>query len=167
MLVWPLGVAKQRLKALPEAPAEKKSKALVANREVLLLLFFLVGFVALGGEVLWTRYLGLFVHTTAYTYTITLSVVLLGIVLGSFVASRWFDRSKIRGRYLGALQVLIGLSILVLMLLPATFWIERSGEPWIVFFYSCLPPFSRAQPSRWPFACVSRTHGTQVSVPEP
>ncbi len=138
-LVWPLGVAKRRLEAIPPVAARGVGKQGKNRGIVLLLLFFFVGFVALGGEVLWTRYLGLFVHTTAYTYTITLSVVLLGIVLGSFVAGRWFDRSKIRGRYLGALQVFTGLLLLALMMLPAEFWIQRAGEPWIIFLL-LLPP---------------------------
>jgi spermidine synthase len=138
-LVWPLGVAKRRLEAIPPVAAEETRKQGNRRGIVLLLLFFLVGVVALGGEVLWTRYLGLFVHATTYTYTITLSVVLLGIVLGSFVAGRWFDRTKIRGRYLGALQGVTGLSLLVLMMLPAAFWIQRAGEPWIVFLL-LLPP---------------------------
>ena len=132
-LVWPLAVARRRLEAIPaDRPAKPKARGKDPGW-VLLLLFFLVGFVALGGEVLWTRYLGLFVHATAYTYTITLSVVLLGIVIGSFVASRWFDRQSIRAPALGVLQVLSGLSLLALMMLPAPFWIDRAGEPYVVF----------------------------------
>ena len=71
-------------------------------------LFFAVGFVALGSEVLWTRYLGLLIANTVYTYTLTLTVVLVGLVLGSVLASLFFDRTIHRARYFGGLQVLLG-----------------------------------------------------------
>jgi spermidine synthase len=102
-------------------------------------LFFGVGFTALGGEVLWTRYLGLFLANTVYTYTITLSVVLIGLVLGSVLASRFFDATTSSARYFGALQVLAGLIVLSLMMLPPDTWRHLGGAWWV---YACLllPP---------------------------
>ena len=61
---------------------------------VLAWLFFGVGFVALAHEVLWTRYLSLWMPNTVSTYTLTLSVVLLGIVLGSLLAAVVSDQLR-------------------------------------------------------------------------
>lgn len=107
--------------------------------QVMPALFFAVGFAALGGEVLWTRYLGLLVNNTVYTYTMTLTAALIGIALGSFFAARFFDRSSQRARFFGALQVLSGLAVLILMIQPPDFW--RAGwqrlTPWGVFSAPC------------------------------
>ncbi len=102
-------------------------------------LFFAVGFVALGSEVLWTRYLGLLIANTVYTYTLTLAVVLVGLVLGSVIASLFFDRTGHRARYFGGLQVLLGLVVLVLMMLPSDIW-RRLGEEWWIYAVLLLPP---------------------------
>ena len=114
-------------------------------------LFFAVGFAALGGEVLWTRYLGLLVNNTVYTYTMTLTAVLIGIALGSFFAARFFDRSSQRARFFGALQVLSGLEVLILMIQPPDFW-RAIGDLWI-YGVLILPPAVLAGP-RFPSLCA-------------
>ena len=111
----------------PEAESPTSSRVLIA------LLFFSVGFVALGGEVLWTRYLGLLIHNTVYTYTLTLAVVLVGIVLGSILASQFSDKSTTRARHFGTLQVLTGLAVLTLMTLPKNVWQGFEGELGLYF----------------------------------
>ena len=104
------------------------------------ILFFSVGFVVLGSEVLWTRYLRLLTRqNNVYTYTLTLTVVLVGIVLGSFLASRLFDRSTSRARYFGLFQILTGLSVLTVMTLPHTFWAGVKNELGM-YFLLLLPP---------------------------
>ena len=105
---------------------------------VIPVLFFAVGFAALGGEVLWTRYLGLLVNNTVYTYTMTLTAVLIGIALGSFLAARFFNQSSQRARFFGALQVLSGLAVLILMVQPPDFW-QTIGDLW-VYGVLILPP---------------------------
>ena len=102
-------------------------------------LFFAVGFVALGSEVLWTRYLGLLIANTVYTYTLTLAVVLVGLVLGSVLASLFFDRTIHRARYFGVLQVVLGLVVLLLMMLPSDIW-RHLGEEWWIYAVLLLPP---------------------------
>jgi len=118
-----------------ESTTQPESKGLVRVP----VLFFLVGFVALGNEVLWTRYLALLIRNTVYTYTVTLTVVLVGIVLGSLIASRFFDRSSHRAIHFGALQVLTALSVLTLMMLGPTFWWRFENEFWIISLL-LLPP---------------------------
>jgi spermidine synthase len=101
--------------------------------------FFVGGFVALGAEVLWTRFLGLLMHNTVYTYTITLSIVLLGIVLGSVLVGARSDRWRARAFVFGLLYVLTGLSVLGVMLLPPGAW-TRLGSPAWIFALLLLPP---------------------------
>lgn len=92
-------------------------------------LFLVTGLVALGAEVVWTRFLALVVRNTVYTYTITLTVVLGGIVLGSVAASRWFDRARGRAIWFGALQAASALLVLALLFLPASFWRRLGPGP--------------------------------------
>jgi spermidine synthase len=91
------------------------------------------GFVALGAEVMWTRFLGLVIRNTVFTYALTLSVVLLGIVVGSLAAAAWIDRMKNRAAWLGALQALNALIVLALFGLPPAFWRSAGDELTITF----------------------------------
>jgi spermidine synthase len=92
------------------------------------LLFFGVGAAALGYEVLWTRFLALVVPNTVHTYTLALCVVLVGIVLGSLVASAVADRVRAPALLFGAgaaLGALVGLGV---MRLPARVWGALGGD---------------------------------------
>ncbi len=85
-------------------------------------LFFLSGFVALGNEILWTRYLSLLVRNTVYTYTLSLTIVLAGIVLGSVLVAGLLDRLTRRALLFGLLNVAGGLLVLGLLLAPPSLW---------------------------------------------
>jgi spermidine synthase len=85
-------------------------------------LFFLSGFVALGTEVLWVRYLSLLINNTVYTYTLTLTITLTGIVLGSVLISNIGDRTRLRALIFGLVHILNSLIVLSLMVLPADLW---------------------------------------------
>ena len=115
------------------------ARELAGERGVVMLVFFLSGFAALGYEVLWTRFLSLLVVSTVHTYTIALSVVLTGIVAGSFFAARFFDRIGNPGFIFGALQVLSAVSVVLVMGLPSRVWQVLGGGPW-VYFVLLLPP---------------------------
>jgi spermidine synthase len=125
----------------PEAPQEPSRPAPPAGSRAVavVLLFFLTGFVALAYEVLWTRFLGLLTRNTVFTYTISLTVVLTGIVIGSALASRLFDGRVPHARWFGALQVLSGLYVLALMLLPPALWQSWARAP-AARFLLFLPP---------------------------
>lgn len=116
--------------------AEPRSRLRV--RLIVSALFFTTGFVALGNQVLWTRYLSLLLRSTVTTYITTLSVVLVGIVLGSVVASRFFDKPVPRARIFGAFQVLVGLGVLCVMLLPPGVW-AHLGSLRLAAFLLLLP----------------------------
>jgi spermidine synthase len=93
------------------------------------ILFFLSGFVVLGNEILWTRYLSLLVQNTVHTYTLTLTVILTGIVLGSFVTSLFLDRVKRRAMLFGLVQMLVGITVLTSIMVPAVWWKGVVGTP--------------------------------------
>jgi len=92
------------------------------KRQVVPLLISICGFVALGLEVVWTRYLSLLIHNTTSTYTLTLAFILCGIFLGNLFASIFLRYSKRHALLFGNLQVLLGISVLALLLLPASWW---------------------------------------------
>jgi spermidine synthase len=103
-------------------------------------LFFATGFVALASQILWARYLALLVRTTVLTYTLTLSVVLVGIVLGSVLAAPLFDRAaRWRSLTFGTLQALTGLCLLTVMLLPPAAW-KSIDQGFTAYFILLLPP---------------------------
>src|SRR5262249_15081487 len=110
-----------------------------AAAPIVFAVFFCAGFAALGNEVVWTRFLALLVRTTVLTYTVCLTVVLIGIVLGTCVSASVVDRGLPRARLLGALQVAGGLAVLALMLLPAGVWRAAGGE-WAYGPLLLLPP---------------------------
>jgi spermidine synthase len=104
---------------------------------VVALLFFVTGFVAVGNEVLWTRFLALVVRTTVLTYTISLMVVLAGIVLGTSLIALVADRGLPRARLFGALLASTALTALGLTLLPPAVW--RAAD-WWAYLLLLLPP---------------------------
>lgn len=53
---------------------------------------FLAGFLLLGLEVVWFRFLQLFIAATSLTFAVMLAVVLLGIACGSLAAAFWLSR---------------------------------------------------------------------------
>jgi len=139
--VGALAVASLRIEPLSPGPDAGGDLDRVARRRrtVVSSLFFLTGLVAVGSEVLWTRFLALFVGNTVYTTTLTLTVVLLGIVLGSLLAASRVDRSGSRALAFGLLQVGAGISVLALMLLPADLW-RGFQERIAVYALLLLPP---------------------------
>jgi spermidine synthase len=129
-----------RAPAHPQAKRQEYRPGVTRDNAVVSALLFLTGFVALGNEVLWTRHLALLIRNTVYTYTLTLTAVLIGIVLGSAAAGFHFDRSKSRAFWFGSLQVAIGLVTLGLMLIPAGFWSRFEPLPLSTYFFLLVPP---------------------------
>lgn len=73
------------------------------------------GFCALAYEVLWTRILTLFLGSTTYAFTTMLSAFLCGIALGSFIMAKFVDARKDLLTILGAVQIGIALSAILLI----------------------------------------------------
>ena len=111
-------------------PRPAGAPPLAGGRWLVLLLYFGVGFVALGLEVVWFRFLSLIIRNTVYTYTLVLTIVLLGIVLGSWLAARLVSRDARSARIFGALQLLSAVSVIGLMTLPPAVWRALEDDLW-------------------------------------
>ena len=118
---------------LADAPVASSARAVVTA------VVFLTGFVALGEEVVWTRFLALLVHNSVRTYTLTLALVLAGIVIGSLLVARLADRPAVRTWLLGALPIASGLLVWALFLMPPAAWRALGGEA-AVAAVLLLPP---------------------------
>ncbi len=92
--------------------------------------FFLSGFASIGYEIVWTRYLSLPLANTRYTYTIILTVFLLGTTLGSIIFTPLFDKIKNASRFFGYLE--IGIGFFSFILVPVVYFLT------IRFKYSLL-----------------------------
>ena len=73
------------------------------------------GAAALGYEVLWTRNLGVTLHSTTYSFTLILAAFLCGIGLGSFLYGRYLQPSRRPVFQFGAIQATVGLYALALI----------------------------------------------------
>ena len=117
----------------------------LSTRTVMSWLFFFTGFVALGHEVVWTRFLSLVLHNNVYTYTLTLSVILLGIVIGSWIISRSSDDSERHVFRFGMVQVASAVLVFLVLMLPAGLW-QRWMDPqsitaqlWVISLVMLIP----------------------------
>lgn len=128
MLLLPVAGPPPARSAAPGAAPEAPPRAPLRGGFALPALFFAIGCIALSNEVLWTRHLSLLFHNTVYTYTVTLTVMLAGIVAGSLAGALLFDGLRRRALVFGAVQVTTGLVVLVVLLLPPSFW-EARGDP--------------------------------------
>jgi len=138
-----LGVLYARLPGPEPAEATKKpegdSPAPGAWIRLVAGLFALLGFTSLAAEVLWSRFLTLLVHDTVHTWAITLTVVLLGIVLGSWLVGRFADRRRDPALLLGTLLGLAAVSTVLLPYLPVNF-LRGLGDQALPFLVVLLPP---------------------------
>jgi len=75
---------------------------------IFLYVLFITGFLALALEVLYTKTLILFVGSSTYAFSLILITFLLGIALGSWVASLFIDRLQKATAYFGIFLGLIG-----------------------------------------------------------
>ncbi|MEE8557398.1 MAG: fused MFS/spermidine synthase [Myxococcota bacterium] len=83
-------------------------------RPLLLFLFGVSGFVAIGYEVVWSKMLGIVMEGTIYGYGAVLSVFLLGIALGSAAIAPFVDRIRDLPRTFGLLHLSIATSVALL-----------------------------------------------------
>lgn len=74
---------------------------------------FLSGALVLALEVVWFRFLLLFVEGTSLTFALMLSVVLLGIASGGWFASWWLGARPDASRFLPILTLVAGVSVAV------------------------------------------------------
>lgn len=136
--------------------AHTAREPLALAQRIILGAFFISGFCSLGLEVLWTRLLAIIFLGTTYAYTTMLTTLLLGIALGSAVASMLVDRVRVPALFLGIallatgvgcvhmLSVLAGLpaQVLDLQLHRGSDWgAVVQGKFWLSFKALFIPTF--------------------------
>ncbi len=117
----------------------RRSPRLDYTQTLVAVLVFASGMVALGNEVLWIRHLSLLIRNSVYTYTITLSVVLCGIVIGSLLVSKFCTRVSRRALLFGAIHILLAIIVTAVMRLSPQSWHWLGGELY-VYVVLLLPP---------------------------
>ena len=133
----------------------------------------LSGLTALGAEVTWTRLLSLLFGPSVYTFSIILAVFLLGLGLGSAVASRLVRGIKDAAAALGACQFLLVAAVawsafMIAAVLP--FWpIDRAlaPSPWVNYQIDVLRcvwavlPAAFLWGASFPFALAAASSGQE------
>lgn len=111
----PLGRGSQR--AARSGSKQGSAAEVYSPRLVLLVLgaFGISGAAALGYEVLWTRNLGVTLHSTTYSFTLILAAFLCGIGIGSFLYGKYWQRSRRPVFLFGTIQAAVGLYALALI----------------------------------------------------
>ncbi len=95
-----------------EKPEETAFALPSGKRRAVLAGVFVAGFCALALEVLWTRILVFVLETSAYAFTCMLTCFILGLALGSLIASRFIvPRLKNAVFGLGMVEFLLALSV--------------------------------------------------------
>src|SRR6185369_1023140 len=79
----------------------------------LYLCFFLSGTCGLAYEVLWAKYLGLFIGNSTYAHAVVLSAFMGGLALGNYYFGSIADRSRNCLKAYGAIELAIGLYALL------------------------------------------------------
>ena len=78
------------------------------NMNVLLWVFAISGFCALGYEVVWFRALLLALHNNTYVFSVMLATFLTGLTLGSYLISRLLDQDRNWITILAYIEIAIG-----------------------------------------------------------
>ena len=76
---------------------------------IVLVVYAVSGFCALAYEVLWTRVLVFFFHSTTYAFTIMLTTFLFGLALGSLACAKYVDKWRNPLSVLAVVEILIGI----------------------------------------------------------
>ncbi|MFM0077994.1 fused MFS/spermidine synthase [Paraburkholderia sediminicola] len=76
------------------SPAAAERASLASKARLALVLYALAGGVALGYEVVWSQVIVQFISTRSFAFAVVLATYLLGLTLGSALASRYADRAR-------------------------------------------------------------------------
>ena len=114
-----LALARGRQLAAKNAASDRPPRPATATVALAAAAFGVSGFTAMGYEILWTRALESFAHNSTYAYSAMLATFLLGIAIGSAVVAPMADRLQRPLLALAAVEVGIGLSVIVSLRLYA------------------------------------------------
>jgi predicted membrane-bound spermidine synthase len=107
-------IERQAAGAPPEEAARREPLRRSPAALRLMAAAFLSGAILLGLEVVWFRFLSLFVYGTSVAFAVMLAIVLAGIALGGLAASRAFRRNPELQRWLPHLALLSGALVMAL-----------------------------------------------------
>jgi spermidine synthase len=147
-----------------DRPTEPTSAAPSIPRMILQVVL-LSGFAGLALEVVWFRLLTMFLTTTTYSFTTMLSTVLLGIALGSAIASTRVRRSPDPGAALAWIQIWTG--VLVLLSMTALAHTYRMGWRTSGMIQACVVamlPATTLMGATFPFAVAIGLGGDTANV---
>jgi len=99
---------KQDLKPQENISVNLSQSVPVLKNNLFVYILFLIGFLALALEVLYTKSLIVFLGSSTYAFSLILIIFLLGIALGSLVISPFLDRFKEDSTLFGILCGLLG-----------------------------------------------------------
>jgi spermidine synthase len=119
--VCALGLARGAESRPVERSPRVERAALSPAARLAALAFAISGFTAMGYEVLWTRALEHYTHNSTYAYTAMLATFLAGLGVGSGFMARHADRIRRPMLALGVVQVAIGASVVVALLIYVEF----------------------------------------------
>lgn len=93
---------------------ESISTAGFSNNNIIYLIVFVTGFIAIGYEIIWFRIIGTLVKASAYAFSSVLFIYLLGIAIGSYFMKKYLSNNTIinRRNLFFAFQLSISLFVL-------------------------------------------------------
>ncbi|MFL9981769.1 fused MFS/spermidine synthase [Paraburkholderia sediminicola] len=95
------------------SPAAAERPSLASKARLALVLYAFAGGVAIGYEVVWSQVIVQFISTRSFAFAVVLATYLLGLTLGSALASRYADRARDPWGAFGVLIVSAGLVALL------------------------------------------------------
>lgn len=118
-----------------------KMTGLYKTDKVVFIGYFLSGFAALAAEVVWIRVLSLTIGTSIYAISIITASFLIGLSFGSYLISRFIQRLKHLLTVFAFIELGIGFSGVILMLI-----MENLDIPYLMLYHSLdsFYPFTAA-----------------------
>jgi spermidine synthase len=99
--------------------------------QLVLALFLVSGGLALGYQVLWSKYLLDFIGVSAYSYAIVLGAFMGGLGIGSWLFGRWIDRTRSPLRAYAYME--LGVGLYGALYLQFSRWAAEAYSRWVVF----------------------------------
>jgi spermidine synthase len=121
---------------LEEGGSQRPDKKLIKDAPeaglipLIMVCFGISGFVSISYEIVWLRYLLLYLRDTSYLYSGIITIFIFGLAAGSFLFRRLVNRARHPLALFGFLQLGIGISTISAIYLPIPWHhvIVRAGE---------------------------------------
>lgn len=97
----------------PSRPAGLRGASERIDSRLILVVYALSGFAAIGLEVLWTRALTMVIGGSVYAFSLVLAAFLIGIALGSLLGSKLFSKTQKPLIWFAVLEIILGLTVIL------------------------------------------------------